>query len=144
MANRHFMRSVAMQTLYQIDVSNIWENENVWDIIQESIARMAEDIDDTSYIKEVISGIITNKTAIDAAITKYATGWVVDTIAPVERNILRLAIYEIDYYGDKDIPPKVAINEAIELAKAFSGPVAGKFVNGILGGLYKDKDQSSV
>lgn len=144
MANRHFMRSVAMQTLYQIDVSDLWEKDTLWDIIQESIARMAENIDDTSYIKEVISGIIQHRVEIDSSITKYATGWVVETIAPVERNILRLAIYEIDYYADEDIPPKVAINEAIELAKAFSGPAAGKFVNGILGGLYKDKEQSSV
>jgi N utilization substance protein B len=144
MANRHFMRSVAMQTLYQIDVADLWEYEQLWDIIQESLYRLAEGIEDISYIKEVISGVLEHRTQIDAAISKYATGWVVETIAPVERNILRLAIYEIDYYQDKDIPPKVAINEAIELAKAFSGPAAGKFVNGILGGLYKDKEPMSV
>lgn len=144
MANRHFMRSVAMQTLYQIDVADLWEYEQLWDIIQESLYRLAEGIEDISYIKEVISGVLEHRVQIDEAISKYATGWVVETIAPVERNILRLAIYEIDYYQDKDIPPKVAINEAIELAKAFSGPAAGKFVNGILGGLYKDKESVSV
>ncbi len=144
MANRHFMRSVAMQTLYQIDVADLWEYEQLWDIIQESLYRLAEGIEDISYIKEVISGVLEHRTQIDESISKYATGWVVETIAPVERNILRLAIYEIDYYQDKDIPPKVAINEAIELAKAFSGPAAGKFVNGILGGLYKDKESVSV
>ncbi len=144
MANRHLMRSVAMQTLYQIDVSDLWENEKLWDIIQESLYRLSTGIEDISYIKEVISGVLQNKTQIDEAITKYATGWIVDTIAPVERSILRLAIYEIEYYNDKDIPPKVAINEAIELAKAFSGPAAGKFVNGVLGGLYKNKIESAV
>ncbi|MEX0596789.1 MAG: transcription antitermination factor NusB [Candidatus Paceibacterota bacterium] len=144
MANRHLMRSVAMQTLYQIDVSDLWYNEKLWDIIQESLYRLSEGIEDISYIKEVISGILQNKDSIDESITKYATGWIVDTIAPVERSILRLAIYEIDYYNDQDIPPKVAINEAIELAKAFSGPVAGKFINGVLGGLYKDKIGSEV
>lgn len=144
MANRHFMRSVAMQTLYQIDVADLWEYEQLWDIIQESLYRLAEGIEDISYIKEVVSGVLEHRIEIDEAISKYATGWVVETIAPVERNILRLAIYEIDYYQDKDIPPKVAINEAIELAKAFSGPAAGKFVNGILGGLYKDKESASV
>jgi N utilization substance protein B len=138
------MRSVAMQTLYQIDVSELWDNEKLWDIIQESLYRLSTGIEDISYIKEVISGVIQNKTQIDEAITKYATGWIVDTIAPVERNILRLAIYEIEYYNDKDIPPKVAINEAIELAKAFSGPAAGKFVNGVLGGLYKNKIETVV
>lgn len=144
MANRHFMRSVAMQTLYQVDVADLWSKDNLWDIVQESLYRLSEGIEDTSYIKEVISGVIENKIAIDEAITKYATGWVVDTIAPVERNILRLAIYEIEHYNDQDIPPKVAINEAIEIAKAFSGPAAGKFVNGILGGLYRDKTEKSV
>jgi N utilization substance protein B len=138
------MRSVAMQTLYQIDVSDLWENEKLWDIIQESLYRLSTGIEDISYIKEVISGVVQNKIQIDEAITKYATGWIVDTIAPVERSILRLAIYEIEYYNDKDIPPKVAINEAIELAKAFSGPTAGKFVNGVLGGLYKNKIESAV
>lgn len=142
MANRHLMRSVAMQTLYQIDVTDLWDNQNLWDIIQESIHRLSEGVEDISYIKEVISGVLENKANIDDIITKYATGWIVDTIAPVERNILRLAIYEIEYYNDKDIPPKVAINEAIELAKAFSSPTAGKFVNGVLGGLYKDKADS--
>lgn len=139
MANRHLMRSVAMQTLYQIDVADLWESEKLWDIIQESIHRLSEGVEDISYIKEVISGVLQNKQVIDDTITEYATGWIVETIAPVERNILRLAIYEMEYYKDKDIPPKVAINEAIELAKAFSGPAAGKFVNGVLGGLYKDK-----
>ena len=105
---------------------------------------MSEGIEDTSYIKEVISGVLKNRNEIDETITKYATGWIVDTIAPVERNILRLAIYELNYYNDQDIPPKVAINEAIELAKVFSGPAAGKFVNGILGGLYKDTVDSSL
>lgn len=142
MANRHLMRSVAMQTLYQIDVADLWTSENLWGIIQESLYRLSEGVEDISYIKEVISGVLQNKDNIDQAITKYATGWIVDTIAPVERNILRLAIYEIEHYNDKDIPPKVAINEAIELAKAFSGPAAGKFVNGVLGGLYKDKMES--
>lgn len=144
MANRHLMRSVAMQALYQIDVSDLWENEKLWDIIQESLHRLSEGVEDISYIKEIISGVLQYKVQIDEAITKHATGWIVDTIAPVERSILRLAIYEIEYYNDQDIPPKVAINEAIELAKAFSGPVAGKFVNGVLGGLYKNKLESVV
>jgi N utilization substance protein B len=133
-----------MQTLYQIDVADLWYNENLWDIIQESLYRLADGIEDSSYIKEVVAGVLQNKAAIDQSITQYATGWIIDTIAPVERNILRLAIYEINYYNDQDIPPKVAINEAIELAKAFSGPAAGKFVNGVLGGLYKDKTEANV
>jgi N utilization substance protein B len=138
------MRSVAMQTLYQIDVCDKWEDELVWEFIQESLVRLAEDVEDVSYIKEVVGGVMQNRQSIDALITQYATGWVVETIAPVERNILRLAIYEIEYYKDEDIPPKVSINEAIELAKAFSGPPAGKFVNGILGGLYKAKEDVAV
>ena len=144
MANRHFMRSAAMQTLYQIDVANRWTDENIWDYIAESLSRLAEGVEDISYIKEIVSGILQHKESIDTTITQYAIGWTVETIAPVERNILRVAIYEIAYYHDDDIPPKVAINEAIELAKVFSGPAAGKFVNGILGGLYKDNESVSV
>ena len=87
MANRHFMRSVAMQTLYQIDVADLWEHEQLWDIIQESLYRLAEGIEDISYIKEVISGVLEHRTQIDEAISKYATGWVVETIAPVDTSV---------------------------------------------------------
>ena len=129
-----------MQILYQTDICNLWIDERLGSIIQESVSRLAESMEDTSYVKEVIHGVIEHKPAIDNLIRRHATGWVPETIAPVERNILRLAIYEIEYYQDEDIPAKVAINEAIELAKAFSGPAAGKFVNGVLGGLYKSKE----
>lgn len=142
MANRHLLRSVAMQTLFQVDVLNLWESEILWDFIQDSLDRLSSNVEDTSYVKEVIAGVIQHKSEIDALITKYATGWIVDTIAPVERNTLRVAIYEMIFYKDSDIPHKVSINEAIEIAKFFSVPAAGKFVNGVLGGLYttiKDK-----
>ena len=141
MANRHLLRSTAMQTLYEIDVTNRWEAENLWEVIGDSIDRLGQGITDLSYLKEVLSGILGNKQTIDDLIGKHATGWSVETIAPVERNILRVAVYEMAIYRDEDIPPKVSINEAIELGKTFSGKPAGKFINGVLGGLFKELDQ---
>jgi len=129
-----------MQILYQIDVTDRWFHENLWDVISESISRFSFDLTDTSYIKEVISGIIKNKSEIDETISKYSNGWNIETISLVERNILRIALFEILFYNDQDIPFKVAINEAIELSKMFSGKPASKFINGVLGGLVNDLD----
>jgi N utilization substance protein B len=127
-----------MQVLYQLDVCNRWQDEDIWDFIATSFARLASGISDTSYVKEVVSGVMANKDKIDQVISKHATDWSIETIAPVERNILRVAIYEMTIYRDEDIPSKVSINEAIELAKHFSGPAAGRFINGVLGGLFKE------
>lgn len=138
MANRHILRSTAMQVLYQIDIIDRWQDDAVWEYVAESLARLSSNVTDTSYIKEVVAGVMGNREAIDAMITKHANGWTVDTIAPVERNILRVAIYEMTFYQDDDVPTKVSINEAIELGKHYSGIAAGKFINGILGGLYKE------
>lgn len=140
MANRHLLRSTTMQILYQIDVTDRWFHENLWDVISESISRFSFDLTDTSYIKEVIFGIIKNKSEIDETISKYSNGWNIETISLVERNILRIALFEILFYNDQDIPFKVAINEAIELSKMFSGKPASKFINGVLGGLVNDLD----
>jgi N utilization substance protein B len=84
--------------------------------------------------------VIINLAEIDKYITKYATEWPLDQITIVDRNILRIGVYELVF--DKDIPAKVAINEAIEVAKTFGGESSGKFVNGVLGAIYKDVAQT--
>ena len=81
-----------------------------------------------------------NLKEINSLITKYAPQWPLEQITIVDRNVLRLGIYELKY--DPDIPPKVAINEAIELAKTFGGESSGKFVNGVLGSIFKDLPQA--
>lgn len=144
MANRHLLRSTSMQLLYEIEATNLWQYENVWERLNISLFRFASDIEDVSYIKEVVSGVIAHKNTIDEKISEFAETWTVETIAPVERNILRVAIFEIVVYQDEDIPYKVSINEAIELGKRFSGPPAGKFINGVLGGLVKSLDDRDL
>lgn len=144
MANRHLLRSTSMQLLYEIEAANLWEKENVWERLNVSLDRFASEIEDTSYVKEVVSGVMAHKNHIDQKISEFAETWTVETIAPVERNILRVAIFEIVVYQDDDIPYKVSINEAIELGKRFSGPPAGKFINGVLGGLIKSLDEESL
>jgi N utilization substance protein B len=81
---------------------------------------------------------MSNRSHIDEVISRHATDWTIETIAPVERNILRVAVYEMIIYRDEDIPAKVSINEAIELGKHFSGSASGRFINGVLGGLYNE------
>lgn len=138
MANRHILRSTAMQVLYQLDVTNRWQDDDVWEYIAKALVRLASSVTDTSYVKEVVSGVMSYREKLDEVISQHATDWSIETIAPVERNILRVAVYEMTIYRDEDIPAKVSINEAIELAKHFSGPAAGRFINGVLGGLYKE------
>jgi N utilization substance protein B len=138
MANRHLLRSLSMQTLYQIDMREQFDNPKVWEeIVQPSIDALDFEIEDLSYLKEVVSGVLKYKKEIDKLITTYSNGWSITKMAPIDRNILRVAIYEMNWYKDDDIPKKVSINEAIELAKNFSGKVSGKFVNGVLGGFFK-------
>ena len=96
----------------------------------------APQFDDHGFVHDVINGVLKYQEAIDAYITKYATEWPLDQITIVDRNILRIGVYELIF--NDEIPAKVAINEAIEIAKTFGSESSGKFVNGVLGAIYKD------
>lgn len=144
MANRHLLRTMTMQILYQLDVLGDLGTEEIWDRAQYVLAKYAEDVTDTSYIKEVLAGVISRQQKIDTLIEKYAKDWKIVSMAPIDRNILRVAVYEMMYYEDQDIPKKVSINEAIEIAKRFSGKSSGNFVNGVLGGLFKNEFKDYV
>jgi len=142
MAKRHLAREIIMQSLYQWDF-----REKPTGVLPAIIAQNIEEfgggIDDANeFIEKTIEGIIENTGEIDKLITQFADNWPLTQMSLVDRNILRLGVYEMKY--NDDIPPKVAINEAIELAKAYGGPASGKFVNGVLGAMYaklfKDKD----
>jgi len=139
MANRHLLRSIAMQVLYQADMLGEFLTEDNFELLQLTIDDLSSGLEDTSYVKEVVNGVLKHKDSVDSTIELYANEWKIPAIAPVDRNILRLAVYEMKYYEDDDIPTKVSINEAIELGKQYSGPTTGKFVNGVLGGLYKSE-----
>lgn len=136
MSNRHLARSIAMQSLFEWDFRQIKENA-IQSIIDNNIEEFGHGIKEIDFIKNTIKGVQDNIKDIDAVITKYAPQWPIDQITIVDRNVLRIGIYELKYCSE-EIPPKVAINEAIEIAKNYGGPASGKFVNGVLGAVYND------
>ncbi len=135
MASRHLSRSIVMQSLYQWDFSN--KKGDLKSIAKENIKEFGPGLEKTDLVWSLIEGIQKHLTKLDKVIEKAAPEWPIEQITIVDRNILRIGLYEL-LYGNKDeVPPKVAINEAIELAKSFSGENSGKFVNGVLGTVYK-------
>ncbi len=133
MANRHLLRTVALQSLFEWDFNH--GEDNLDEITGRMIEEFANGAEDADFAKELIKGVIDNQEAIDATIIETAPEWPLDQITNVDRNVLRLGIYELMF--TKDTPPKVAINEAVEMGKRFGGESSGKFVNGVLGTLYK-------
>ena len=137
MSNRHLARTLAMQTLFNWDFND--KSENVLDgTVKGIFLNFAPDFDDKGFVSSLVGGVVKHIEEIDKYIIKYATEWPLEQITMVDRNILRIGIYELVF--DDNIPAKVAINEAIEIAKTFGGASSGKFVNGVLGAIYKDVD----
>jgi len=124
-----------MQSLYQYDFRKN-APEDIPGIIEHSIKEFAPTYDDPGFINDLVNGVLGRQGEIDAIITKYAPEWPIEQITVVDRNILRIGVYELKWVPN--IPSKVAINEAIELAKTFGGESSGRFVNGVLGAVYKD------
>ncbi len=136
MANRHLSRSIVMQSLYEWD---FWgKKKDIDEILKKNIKEFAPGISDAGFIFELKDGVVKNMSKLNEVIKKYAPEWPLDQIMVVDRSVLRVGVYEL-LFGDKDnVPPKVAINEAIELAKTFGGESSGKFINGVLGAVYKN------
>lgn len=135
MANRHLSRIIIMQSLYEWDFR---QDKNIDNIINRNIDNFKEDCD-KEFIHEIIGGIIKNIDKLDKTISESAPEWPIEQIAVIDKTILRIAIYELMF--KKDIPPKVAINEAVELAKTYGGENTSKFVNGVLGTLFRSDDR---
>lgn len=135
MSNRHLARTLAMQSLFLWDFNDKKET-SLDNIVDNNFKHFAPNFNDYGFAKNLVKGVIGNLSEIDQKIVQYATEWPLDQITVVDRNILRIGVYELVF--DKDIPAKVAINEAIEIAKTFGGESSGKFVNGVLGAIYKD------
>lgn len=135
MSNRHLARTIAMQTLFAWDFNDD-KKTKLEDLIKNNFKAFAPGFDDNGFVENTVKGVVDNISKIDKLITKYATEWPLDQITIVDRNILRIGVFEL--LLNDDIPPKVAINEAIEIAKTFGGESSGKFVNGVLGAIYKD------
>ncbi len=134
MSNRHLARTIALQTLYEWDF-NHGTPEDAAAVVVRNRNEFAPNFDDNGFIEKLVTGVLEHRDEIDQLIIKYAPEWPIEQITMVDRNVLRIGIQEMKY--DTDIPEKVAINEAIELAKAFGGESSGKFVNGVLGTIYK-------
>ena len=137
MANRHLSRSIAMQSLYEWDFRGS-DTANLETYINQNSSEFGPGLEDNSFIRQLVEGVVKNQTKIDQIVAKAAPEWPIDQIAMVDRNVLRLGIYELLFGDYKEVPPKVAINEAIELAKSFGGESSGKFVNGVLGTIYRE------
>jgi len=137
MANRHLSRSIAMQTLYEWDF-NGRKIEGINEIIKKNIEEFGPGLDDTTFVEKLVKNTIKSQDKIDPLIEKCAPEWPLDQVTIVDRNILRLGIYELLFGNYEEVPPKVAINEAIELAKSFGGESSGRFVNGVLGTIYRE------
>lgn len=135
MSNRHLARTIAMQYLFLWDFHG-QQKLDIDESIREIFTNIAPRFNDHGFVKNLIKGVIENLPEIDKMIIRYATEWPLDQITIVDRNILRIGVFELAY--DQEIPAKVAINEAIEIAKAFGSESSGKFVNGVLGAIYKD------
>ena len=137
MSNRHLARSIAMQTLYQWDFKD-QPTETLPTILLQNIEEFGAGLEgDAEFIKETVDGVVEHIKEIDEIIRQYATNWPLEQITIIDRNILRIGVFELKFNNEK-IPAKVAINEAIEIAKSYGGQASGKFVNGVLGAIFND------
>jgi N utilization substance protein B len=139
-SNRHLGRIVALQTLYEQDFRLECNDQSLVldDVLSRNVRRYSETIDDKDFIDKLVHGVVANQEKIDNIIRPVAPEWPIEQIARVDRVILRIGVYELLF--DDKIPPKVVINEAVELAKAFGGENSSKFINGVLGTVLRNHD----
>ncbi len=136
MSNRHLSRTIAMQSLYEWDFNKL-DERNIPNLVERNLKEFAPAFEDNGFSMRLVKGVMHNITEINQLITAFAPEWPLEQITVVDRNVLRIGIYELKF-SKGEIPPKVAINEAIELAKSFGGESSGKFINGVLGSIYKE------
>ncbi|HMA77950.1 MAG TPA: transcription antitermination factor NusB [Candidatus Paceibacterota bacterium] len=137
MANRHLSRSIVLQTLFEWDLNN-FDRKNTLATLARNIEEFAKNNSDEAFMEKLLDGIMQKQSELDLVIEKAAPDWPIDRISPVDRNILRLGLYELLFADRKEVPAKVAINESIELAKQFGSDNSSRFVNGVLGAVYKE------
>ncbi|MFA4890255.1 MAG: transcription antitermination factor NusB [Candidatus Paceibacterota bacterium] len=137
MANRHLSRSIAMQTLFELDFNN-YDKAKIKEILKRNTEEFAPGMEDMAFAERTVEGVIKNQKKIDEIITKAAPEWPISQISVVDRNILRIGLYELLFCSKKEVPSKVAINEAIEIAKSFGSESSGRFINGVLGTVYRE------
>ena len=141
-SNRHLGRIIALQTLYEQDFRRNAGDENCNDpeILSRNIGRYKEMVEDTSFINDIVDGVEKHRVELDTKLQLVATEWPIADIARIDRTILEMGLFELE--NNVDVPPKVVINEAVELAKAFGGDNSSKFINGVLGTLLRQRIES--
>lgn len=142
-SNRHLGRIVALQTLYEEDF-RLESGDSTFDVsevLARNVNRYRETIDDVEFIEQLVAGVIAKREELDKVIQPLAPEWPIEQIARMDRVVLRIGAYELMFA--KDVPPKVVINEAVELAKAFGGDNSSKFINGVLGSLLRQQEGSA-
>lgn len=137
MANRHLSRSLALQSLFEWDFGEL-SDDKISDIVKYNAQEFAPGLDDLSFASKLAEGVVKTRRELDDIIAKAAPAWPIDHIAIVDRNVLRLGLFELLFGNHQEVPARVAINESIELAKTFGGDSSGRFVNGVLGAVYKE------
>lgn len=137
MSNRHLARSIVLQTLFETDVAK-HNPKDTLATLKRTKDEYAPGLHEDAFMERLITGIREKQKDLDTIIVKAAPDWPIDKISPIDRNVLRLGLFELLFSDRKDVPAKVAINEAIELAKTFGGDSSGRFVNGVLGSVYKE------
>jgi len=139
-SNRHLGRIIALQTLYEEEFRRESEDANFdeKEVLARNIARYKDMVDDIAFIKQLVAGVSKHAAELDAKLQPVAPEWPIDQIARMDRIILRIGLYELE--NENDVPPKVVINEAVELAKAFGGENSSKFINGVLGTLLRQRE----
>lgn len=142
-SNRHLGRIVALQTLYEQDFRRDCEDDSLdlGEVLARNISRYDETIEDKAFIEQLVHGIDKRQAEIDDIIRPLAPEWPIEQIARMDRVVLRIGVYELNW--EPKVPPKVAINEAVELAKAFGGDNSSKFINGVLGSVLRAKEEAS-
>ncbi|MDP1718861.1 MAG: transcription antitermination factor NusB [bacterium] len=136
MATRQLARSVVLQSLYEWDFYN--KKEDLTAVLERNLAEFAPGIDEPDFAWRLMKGIIDHLEDLNKIISRAAPDWPIEQIAIIDRNALRIGLYELMYADPEEVPPKVAINEAIEISKSYGGPNSGKFINGVLGTIYKE------
>ncbi len=149
MSQRHISRQIALQTMYELDVRAVLDIDRVdlRDVINRNIEELSPDHKDKTYLYDLLDMVLTRLSTINDIIVKAAPEWPMEKISYIDRNILRIGLAELLFADREQVPPKVAIDQAIELAKAFGSETSSKFINGVLGAIYKElgePDKNSI
>ena|SRR5579884_3011420 len=140
-SNRHLGRIIALQTLYEQDLRLEAADQqfDLSEVLKRNIGRYDQMLEDVAFVEQLVKGVSEQSDKLDAKLQPVAPEWPINQIARMDRLVLRIGLYELE--NEADVPPKVVINEAVELAKAFGGENSSKFVNGVLGTLLRQKEQ---